>query len=171
MATCVGCCNCTFFFCRLRSSCSHQIHRDGNRQQWSTFRSHQTSSRMYMPWRHPESLTRLLLHLRLLMLHLLMPIQLRTPIHWLTDVVHPLQPMVTHMAVTITCNHPTPPYAMPRASPWPGLQLPESLWACATSTSCSQQSCPCLASQHTLCGIFVTTTSLHTRGLLQHLWS
>ena len=57
------------------------------------------------------------------------------------------------------------------ASPWPGLQLPESLWACTTSTTRSKQFCPCLAWQHTLCGIFITTTSLHTRGLLQHLWS
>ena len=111
----------------LGSSCSHQICRDRKRQQWSTFRSHQTSSRMYMPWRHPESLTYLLLHLQILMLHLLMPFQLSTPNCWPTDVVHSLQPMATHMAVTITCNHPTPPTPC-----HPGLTM---AWASATQIS------------------------------------
>ena len=127
MATCVGCCNCTFFFCMLCSSCSHQICRGRKRQRWSAFQSRQTSSRTYTPWRHPESLTHLLFHLRLLMLHLLMPIQLQTPIRWPTNVVHPLQPMATDMAVTITCNHPTPP--MPCH---PGLTM---TWASATRIS------------------------------------
>ena len=90
-----------------------------------------------MPWRHSESLTCLLLHLQLLMLHLLMPFQLWIPNRSPTDMVHPLQPMATHMAVIITCNHPTPP--MPCH---PGLTM---TWASATQISMGM---------HNICQLF-----------------